>query len=102
MSYFWRALPFTCGFVNGFKIISDSNCGAYDGVWFLSSSLAGYVSGLIAGLMAVPNDVSPTESDAAISLEIYSSNFEILAGLSVIVAICLFLINPLIKRYLTN
>ena len=52
--------------------------------------------------MAVPNDVSPTESDAAISLEIYSSNFEILAVLSVIVAICLFLINPLIKRYLTN
>ena len=72
------------------------------GIWFLSSSLAGYVSGLIAGLMAVPNDVSPTESDAAISLEIYSSNFEILAVLSVIVAICLFLINPLIKRYLTN
>ena len=52
--------------------------------------------------MAVPNDVSPAESDAAISLEIYSSNFEILAGLSVIVAICLFLINPLIKRFLTN
>jgi len=72
------------------------------GIWFLSSSLAGYVSGLIAGLMAVPNDVSLTESDAAISLEIYSSNFEILAVLSVIVALCLFLINPLIKRYLTN
>ena len=38
------------------------------GIWFLSSSLAGYVSGLIAGLMAVPNDVSPAESDAAISV----------------------------------
>ena len=39
MSYVWRALPFTCGFINGFKIISDSNCGANDGYWFLSSSL---------------------------------------------------------------
>ena len=28
------------------------------GIWFLSSSLAGYVSGLIAGLMAVPNEVA--------------------------------------------
>ena len=72
------------------------------GIWFLSSSLAGYVSGLIAGLMAVPNKLSPAESDAAMSLGIYSSNFEKLAILSVIVAICLFLINPLIKRYLTN
>ena len=72
------------------------------GVWFLSSSLAGYVSGLIAGLMAVPNKDNMNESEAAVSLEIYSSNFETLGILSFIVALSLFLINPLIKRYLRS
>ena len=27
------------------------------GMWFLSSSLAGYVSGLIAGIMSVPENI---------------------------------------------
>ena len=72
------------------------------GVWFLSSSLAGYVSGLIAGLMAVPTVGSLDEGDSAISLQIYSSNFEKLAILSIIVASILFLINPLIKKYTRN
>jgi len=70
------------------------------GIWFLSSSLAGYVSGLIAGLMAVPNVGSFNQDNAAISLEIYSSNFESLAILSIVVALALFFINPLIKKFM--
>ena len=72
------------------------------GIWFLSSSLAGYVSGLIAGLMAVPNVGSFNQNNAALSLEIYSSNFESLAMFSIVVASALFLINPLIKKYTRN
>ena len=58
------------------------------------------MSGLIAGLMAVPNVGSFNQDNAAISLEIYSSNFESLAILSIVVALALFFINPLIKKFM--
>ena len=34
------------------------------GIWFLSSSLAGYVSGLIAGLMSIPTDIVDMQNKA--------------------------------------
>ena len=43
-----------------------------------SSSLAGYVSGLIAGLMSIPPETANIQNMSAISLDIYISNFKVL------------------------
>ena len=69
MPYIWGA-AFHSWFIYGFKIITGANCRTNDGYLVLSSSLAGYVSGLIAGLMAVPNVGSFNQDSVAISLEI--------------------------------
>ena len=63
------------------------------GVWFLSSSLAGYVSGLIAGLMSIPAIAQNVDNKGALSLEIYVSNFKTLGILAMVVASILFLIS---------
>ena len=100
MPYIWGALLSPVGLSMVSRLSLARIAGLMMGIWFLSSSLAGYVSGLIAGLMAVPNGGSFNQDNAAISLEIYSSNFESLAILSIVVASALFLINPLIKKFM--
>ena len=72
------------------------------GVWFLSSSLAGYVSGLIAGLMSIPAIAQNVDNKGALSLEIYVSNFKTLGILAIVVASILFLISPILGRYMRD
>ena len=72
------------------------------GIWFLSSSLAGYVSGLIAGLMSIPTDIVDIQNKRAASLEIYSSNFETLGMLALVVSLFLFLISPIVSKYMKD
>jgi len=72
------------------------------GVWFLSSSLAGYVSGLIAGLMSISGTSRSAQDETAASLVIYISNFETLGILALAVAAILFSISPLINRYMKD
>jgi POT family proton-dependent oligopeptide transporter len=72
------------------------------GIWFLSSSLAGYVSGLIAGLMSVPTGIVDIQNKRAASLEIYSSNFETLGMLALVVSLFLFLISPIVSKYMKD
>jgi POT family proton-dependent oligopeptide transporter len=72
------------------------------GIWFLSSSLAGYVSGLIAGLMSIPTDIVDIQNKRAVSLEIYSSNFETLGMLALVVSLFLFLISPIVSKYMKD
>ena len=72
------------------------------GIWFLSSSLAGYVSGLIAGLMAIPPDITDIGNKRAASLEIYSSNFETLGILALVVSFFLFLISRVVGKYMKD
>ena len=72
------------------------------GIWFLSSSLAGYVSGLIAGLMSIPTDIVDMQNKSAASLKIYSSNFETLGILALVVSFFLFLISPIVSKYMKD
>ena len=81
------------------KLSISRIAGLMMGMWFLSSSLAGYVSGVIAGIMSVPKETG-SENPHEISLMIYTQNFESLAVMAFAVAIVLFLLSPIIKKYI--
>lgn len=67
------------------------------GVWFLSSSFAAYVAGIIAGLMAIPEQ-GGMQQDGLASLMIYTSVFEKLALVAVVVGIFMLLVAPFLHR----
>ncbi len=81
------------------KLSISRIAGLMMGMWFLSSSLAGYVSGVIAGIMSVPKEIDSV-NQREISLTIYTQNFESLAFIAFSVAILLFLLSPIIKKYI--
>jgi proton-dependent oligopeptide transporter, POT family len=66
------------------------------GVWFLSSSFAAYVAGMIAGLMAIPEQDGA--QDGLASLAIYTTVFEKLALVAVVVGVLMLLVAPFLHR----
>jgi POT family proton-dependent oligopeptide transporter len=67
------------------------------GVWFLSSALAAYAGGMIAGLMAIEDSPESTALPVG-SLSIYSNVFESLAWLAILIGVVLLLISPWLAR----
>ena len=66
------------------------------GVWFLSSSFAAYVAGMIAGLMAI-TDERGAESSIE-SLAVYTNVFEKLALLAIVLGVIILLVSPMLHR----
>ncbi len=72
------------------------------GVWFLSSSFAAYAAGMIAGAMAI-GEAGADVSLGAESLNVYTSVFEKLAALAIVLGGCLMIASPwLAKRMHTE
>ena len=67
------------------------------GVWFLSSSFASYVAGMIAGGMAI-EESSPGEADAISSLVIYSEVFGKLAIVAVVLGVIVLIVSPILHK----
>jgi POT family proton-dependent oligopeptide transporter len=67
------------------------------GVWFLSSSFAAYVGGVIAGAMAIGSDGSDVKLGVQ-SLAVYTSVFEKLAMLAVGLGVLLIIVSPWLAR----
>ena len=67
MSVSFGSLSISSGSFDSFKIIYSSYCWVNDGCLVSSSSLAGYVSGLIAGLMSIPAIAQNVDNKGALS-----------------------------------
>ncbi|MGK0459436.1 MAG: POT family proton-dependent oligopeptide transporter, partial [Candidatus Azotimanducaceae bacterium] len=67
------------------------------GVWFLSSAFASYAAGLIAGGMAI-DDSASDPVDAFTSLLTYSTVFEKLAIVALVLGVLMLLISPLLHK----
>ena len=67
------------------------------GAWFLASSGATYVSGILAGLTAIERN--PGEDvDALVSLPIYGETFLLLGVAAVVIGVVLMLVSPFVRR----
>ena len=71
------------------------------GVWFLSSSFAAYVSGWIAGLMAINTQKGETILGLE-SLFVYINIFEKLAVVGVFSGVILFLLSPKLVKIMNS
>ena len=69
------------------------------GIWFLATSIATYVSGLLARLAAVPGAVG-IKVDPSVSLTIYRDAFFDIGAIGVGTGVVLALLVPLLKRLL--
>jgi POT family proton-dependent oligopeptide transporter len=67
------------------------------GVWFLSSSFAHYVAGMIAGAMAI-SDNDTGNIDPLASLLVYSSVFEKLALVAIVLAVVVLAMSPMLHK----
>ena len=67
------------------------------GVWFLSSSFAAYVAGMIAGAMAIGGEGADVAIGAP-SLAVYTSVFEKLAILGVVLGLALMVLSPWLSK----
>ncbi|MBT4160146.1 MAG: peptide MFS transporter [Gammaproteobacteria bacterium] len=67
------------------------------GVWFLSSSFAAYVAGMIAGAMAI-GESGADVSIGAESLAVYTAVFGKLAILAVVLGGCLMIVSPWLAK----
>lgn len=66
------------------------------GVWFLASSVAHYVAGLIASLASVEGGAAASSVD---SLSVYAETFNLVGLVGVIAGILLLLTAPLLSRW---
>jgi len=67
------------------------------GVWFLSSAFASYAAGMIAGAMAI-NESSDNTIDALASLAVYTTVFEKLALVAIILGVLVLLLSPILHK----
>ena len=81
------------------KLAVPKVVGLMMGVWFLASSVAHYVAGLIAALASVEGGV---EASAKTSLAIYSETFYIVGIIGLGAGVFLLVIAPFITRWVTG
>jgi len=69
------------------------------GIWFLSSMIAGPISATIGKLTTVDNGVSLTTVE---SLNIYTSVFGTIGLITFVIAILMWILNPLLNKYISD
>ena len=80
------------------KLSVQRVAGMMMGVWFLSSSFAAYAAGVIAGLTAVDTSAGSDAADPLATLAIYSTVFERLAIVAVVLGAAVLLVAPFLNR----
>ena len=69
------------------------------GVWFLSISCAQYVAGVVAQVASVET-VGGQVTNLKVSLETYAGVFQTIGIVSISIGVLLFLVSPLIKKWM--
>lgn len=79
------------------RLSAPAIVGVMMGAWFLASSGAAHVSGILAGLTAIER--APGEDvDALVSLPIYEETFLLLGVAAVVIGVVLMLVSPFVRR----
>jgi len=82
------------------KLSPERFTGMMMGFWFLASAMGQYLAGVIGTLMAIPQGEDAGSFLAIDSLSIYSGVFVKITIASLIVGAVLFVLTPLLKRWM--
>lgn len=80
------------------ELVPASIAGFVMGIWFLTSAVAGFLGAKVASYTALPVDVKPGLD----SLMIYTNVFAWIGLITLVIAIMMWLIAPLLSRYMAQ
>jgi POT family proton-dependent oligopeptide transporter len=68
------------------------------GMWFLTSAVAGFIGATVASYTALPTNIQPGVE----SLLIYTDVFAWIGIVTLIIALCMWLLSPRLNRYIAT
>jgi POT family proton-dependent oligopeptide transporter len=78
------------------ELVPGSVAGFVMGMWFLTSSVAGFLGATVASYTALPEHIKPGVE----SLFIYTNVFACIGIVTLIIAVLMWLLSPLLSRYI--
>jgi POT family proton-dependent oligopeptide transporter len=78
------------------ELVPESIAGFVMGMWFLTSAIAGFVGATVASYTALPQHVKPGVE----SLMIYTNVFAYIGIVTLLIALFMWLLSPLLSRYI--
>lgn len=80
------------------KLAPSHVVGTVMGTWFLTTAFSHHFAGLISKLTAVPDAVGGASAAPSVSLALYSSVFQNICIVAIVVGVILWVLTPLIRR----
>lgn len=78
------------------ELVPASIAGFVMGIWFLTSAVAGFLGATVASYTALPQHIKPGVE----SLIIYTDVFAYIGGVTLVIALLMWLFAPLLSRYI--
>ncbi|CEG58844.1 oligopeptide:H+ symporter [Legionella fallonii] len=80
------------------ELVPAKIAGFVMGIWFLTSAVAGFIGATVASYTALPKHIKPGIE----SLMIYTTVFAWIGIITLIIALCMWLLAPHLNRYITT
>lgn len=80
------------------ELVPSSISGFVMGVWFLCSALSGFIGATVASYTALPQNIKPGVE----SLMIYTHVFACIGLVTLIIAVFMWLLSPVLSRYIAK
>ena len=80
------------------ELVPAQIAGFVMGMWFLTSAIAGFIGATVASYTALPQNIQPGIE----SLLIYTDVFACIGIVTLIIAVCMWLLSPRLSRYISQ
>lgn len=80
------------------ELVPAQIAGFVMGMWFLTSAVAGFIGASVASYTALPAHIKPGVE----SLMIYTNVFACIGIVTLVIAVAMWLVSPLLSRYMTT
>lgn len=80
------------------ELVPAQIAGFVMGMWFLTSAVAGFIGAAVASYTALPENIQPGIE----SLMIYTNVFACIGIITLLIALCMWLLSPRLNRYISH
>ena len=80
------------------ELVPPKIAGFVMGMWFLTSAIAGFLGAAVASYTSLPTNIQPGVQ----SLLIYTDVFAWIGIVTLIIAVCMWLLSPRLSRYIST
>lgn len=80
------------------ELVPEQIAGFVMGMWFLTSAIAGFIGATVASYASLPKHIKPGIE----SLTIYTNVFAWIGIITLLIAVCMWLLSPRLNRYIAT